>query len=376
VAVAPDLANFHAEFRDAGGGLTGSPGHTTVQYQTPGADRVDLSGNPASKISLDLKDVPSLIDFLVQTAASVKSGNPNETCGLKESDFVLPTMVYHSDGANKNSLDMAAELDLSFIKADSPKVILELTDLADAFTITNTNEGENYNIGNAGGTTTKVLVKVVPFDVTLIDLDWTGCPSSNSLVSWEAHGRATIKIKPDNLRLEINGLQQVELIPGFSTGVSGQFGTLTLGLPNPQLNITFSGGFFGGIKFHISDDIEGTIPVLSAPNGTVSFPLPVVFHVAQQTSGKWFDFNTHIPCGILGVVFVITANIKPHRVALETNQFTVTGGTWTITADPFGVSAGLSYLFGIDIIDTIAGLFSSPYDHGIQSPDFGCQLGI
>jgi hypothetical protein len=46
-----------------------------------------------------------------------------------------------------------------------------------------------------------------------------------------------------------------------------------------------------------------------------------------------------------------------------------------VTADPFGVSAGLSILLGgIDIIDTIAGLFTSPYDHGIQSPSLACEF--
>jgi hypothetical protein len=61
-------------------------------------------------------------------------------------------------------------------------------------------------------------------------------------------------------------------------------------------------------------------------------------------------------------------------VGLSLNTFTVTEGTWTVTADPFGASAGIEMFLGIDLIDTIAGLFSSPYDKGIQSPSVACEF--
>lgn len=168
VAVAPDLAKFHAEFKDTAGDLTASPGHTTVTYQTPAADN---AANPPAKVSLDLKEVPSFLDFTVKQAASVKAGNPNETCGLAESNFVLPTIAYDSDGANRNLMDVSGELDMSFIEAGAPKIVMEMTNLADSFTISNTDAGKAFNLENPGLTTTKVLVKVIPFDLKLLDLN-------------------------------------------------------------------------------------------------------------------------------------------------------------------------------------------------------------
>ena len=365
------LVHFHGEFRDTGGALNSSPSGVTVRYQTPGADNAD---NPAAKVSLALQDVPSLIDMKVTDNGKKTGANPDETCGIAKSDFILPTISYDSDGLNKNSLNLQGELDLSFIEAGSPKVIFDIVDFADGFTITNTDNGDTFNVGgNTSASSTKVLVKVEPLDITLLDLNWTGCEEGTDLVEWVADGRAVIAVNT-KLRLKILDFTNAELKPGFSTGVTSD-GTVTLGLPSPTFVVTFSQNFYGAIRFRLSDDIKGDIPVLGAPNGTVSFPLPIVFHVAEQTSGEWFSFTTPIPCVIPGYQLTAVANIKPHRVALSTNQFTVTPGQWTVTADPFGVSAGLSILFGgIDIIDTIAGLFTSPYDHGIQAPSLECEF--
>jgi hypothetical protein len=370
-ASAPDAARFHAEFRDAAGGLTGSPGHTTFTYQSPAEDGAD---NPPAKVSLDLNDVPSLLDFAVKEAASAKPGNPDETCGLVESDFVLPTLVYDSAGAHQNDLDLAGEIDLSFVKPGSPKVVFDLVDLADGFTITNTDEGETFNIENPGLVTGKVLVKVVPMDITLLHINWRGCGEPDGPIGWHSDGEAKVGVNT-SLRLQIDDVEDVELKPGFSTGVAGTYDTLTLGLADPTFQVQFSGGFKSGLFIKLSDSIKGTIPVLAAPNGTVSFPLPIVFHVAKGEPGEWFDFNTHIPCVVPGFELIVQANIEPHRVRLELNSFTADGGTYVITPDPFGLSAGLSIFFGgVDIIDTIAGLFTSPYDHGIRAPSLDCEF--
>lgn len=330
--------------------------------------------NPAAKVSLDLKDVPSFLDFTVKEAASTKTGNPNETCGLVESDFVLPTMVYDSNGANRNALDLSGELDLAFLEPGAPRVIFDLANLADGFTITNTEEGKTYNLENPGETSGSVLVKVIPLGITLLDINWTGCPEPAGLVGWKSSGPATVAVNTQ-LRLQVANLIDGELKPGFSTGVSGSFGALTLGLPSPQFSITFAQNFLSGLHLRLSDDIQGTIPVLAAPNGTVSFPLPIVFHVAKQEAGPWISFITPVPCVVPGFQLTVNANIEPHRVNLETNQLTVPGGTWVATADPFGVGSGLSILFGgLDIIDSIAGLFTSPYDHGIRAPSLSCEF--
>jgi hypothetical protein len=314
--------------------------------------------------------------FTVKEAASVKAGNPNEKCGLAESNFVLPAIVYDSNGANQNLLDVSGELDLSFIEAGAPKVVMEMTNLADGFTLSNTDAGKAFNIENPGLKTDKVLVKVIPFDLKLLDLNWTGCSKPDTLVSWHSQGRITVTVNTQ-LRLQIEGLVDVELRPGFSTGVSGDYTKLTLVLPDPNVSITYADNVLAGVHINVSKEINGTIRVLQANNGTTSFSLPITFHVAKQEAGIWLDFLTGIPCGVEDKVvkfLYVTANIVPHRKKLAKNEFTVDGGTWVATADPFGAGSGLSALAtGVDVIDSFAGLFTSPYPHGVQTPTVVCK---
>jgi hypothetical protein len=119
---------------------------------------------------------------------------------------------------------------------------------------------------------------------------------------------------------------------------------------------------------------HGTIAVVDADDGTTELALPITFHVAKQEVGTWINLPTPIPCSLDGKFLSAFADIVPHRKRLESNQFTVDGGTWVATADPFGAGSGLSSLTtGVDLADTLAGLFTSPYPHGIRSPSVVCK---
>ncbi len=398
-AAAPDLVWFEATFKDTSGALTASPGRAIVTYQTPTLDGAD---NPPAKVVLDLRDVPSYLQFVVKTAEKKLSGNPNQTCGIVTSDFMLPTIQYFSAGANRNLMDASVFLDLSFTnpQAPPPPITIDTKDLADGFRITNTAQGSTYNIEhNVGGSTTdRLLVKVGtstrPLEITILELDWTKCPEPHTMIGWRSTGYGRIGIKAQ-LRLEIEQLDDVTLIPNLSIGVSGTYGRFTLGLGEPTFTTTFSNcsppkggptpapscsteGFKSGLHLRLSDDVKGTIPVLAVPSGTVSFPLPVVFHVAKQEQGKWFGYRTPIPCLVAPLFLTVDADIEPHRKKLELNQFTISNSeTWVATADPLGAATGWQQFFGgVDVIDSIAGLFSSPFAHGIRRPSLGCSAGL
>lgn len=386
-----DKVQFLLEFLDTAGARSASPGKASVKLYTPGRDGVI---DPPAKLALDLNDVPSFVDFRVKKPASVKTGNPDERCGKRDSTFVLPSIEYDSDGSNKNLLDLKGEIDTKLftpegeaVNPNDPKVFFDVVDMADGLKISQEGEeGKIYRILSPGAATGKVLVKVDPLDVTLLDLDWTGCTEPTGLIGWNSSGRAQVGLFT-KLRLEITGLNNIDLEPGFSTGVTGSFTKAAMALPDPQLGvrITSNGptdpqpnaGFKSGLHIRMSSKVKGTIPVIAAPNGLHTFALPIVFHVAKQSSGPWLSFMTPIPCVIPGYQLTVFANIKPHRTKLQLNQFDVPGGTWTVTADPLGISAGASginqFFFGLDLIDTIAGLFTSPYDKGMQAPSLGCK---
>ncbi len=386
-----DKVQFLLEFLDTAGARNASPGKASVKLYTPGRDGVV---SPPAKLALDLGDVPSFVDFRVKKPASVKTGNPNERCGKRDSTFVLPSIVYDSDGMNMNLLDLKGEIDTKLFTPDGeavnpndPKVFFDVVDMADGLKISQEGEeGKIYRILSPGAATGKVLVKVDPLDVTLLDLDWTGCTEPTGLIGWNSSGRAQVGLFT-KLRLEITGLNNIDLEPGFSTGVTGSFTKAAMALPDPQLGVRISSngptdpqpnaGFKSGLHIRMSSKVKGTIPVIAAPDGLHTFPLPIVFHVAKQSSGPWLSFMTPIPCVVPGYQLTVFANIKPHRTKLQLNQFDVPGGTWTVTADPLGISAGLSginqFFFGLDLIDTIAGLFTSPYDKGMQAPSLGCK---
>lgn len=193
------------------------------------------------------------------------------------------------------------------------------------------------------------------------------------MVSWHSNGRITVTVKTQ-LRLEVVNLVDVELRPGFSTGVSGDYGSLSLGLPDPKVAITTAHGVEAGIHIHVSKEVHGTIAVIDEDDGTTELSLPITFHVARQEAGSWISLATPIPCSLDGKFLSVAADVVPHRKRLETNQFTVNGGTWVATADPFGAGSGISSLTtGVDIVDTLAGLFTSPYLHGIRSPSVVCK---
>lgn len=381
-----DKVQFLLEFLDKNGARNASPGRATVNLRTPGRDGIV---DPPAKIALDLGDVPSFIDFRVKKQASVKSGNPNERCGVRDSTFVLPTIEYDSDGMNQNRLDLKGEIDTKVftpgnepVNPKDPKVFFDVVDMADGLKISQESAGEIYRIISPGAPTGKIIVKVEPLDVVLLDLDWTGCTEPTGLIGWNSSGRAQIGVFT-KLRLEITGLNNIDLQPGFSTGVKGSFTKVALALPDPQFGVRISSnsptdpqpnaGFKSGLHLRMSSKVKGTIPVLRADNGTSTFPLPIVFHVAKHQAGPWLSFLTPIPCVIPGYQLTVFANIEPHRTKLQLNQFDVPSGTWTITADPFGAGVLTQLFFGLDIIDSIAGLFSSPYDHGLRAPSLGCK---
>lgn len=371
-----DSTHFLAEFRDAAGGLTASPGTARIRFQTPAKDGAD---NPAPKINLDLKDVPSKIEFSVKEPASVKSGDPNNQCGLRSSDTVLPTLRYDSDGANKNALDLNGEIDVSFITEGAPKVIFELTDLADGFEMKNTTSGEVFELNTDGAKSGRIMVKVVPLDLTLLHIYWKGCSVPTTVVGWRSGGEAKFEVNT-SLRLEVLQQGNLTLQPGFATGIKGDFASISMALPSPTLKFTWD-ELISGLQLRLNSKIKTTIPALRVPGtnllGIVA-PLPILFHVAKNEPGKWFGWRSPLPCLLPGVFLGVEANIQPHRKSLSLNQFTVGAFApgYVATADPFGISASLNRLIPIDIIDTIVGLFASPLPgKGLKAPSIGCSTG-
>jgi hypothetical protein len=379
-----DPVTFKAEFRDAAGNLTASPGTARVRYQMPTKDGAD---NPTPKVTLDLADVPSRVNFVVGHPADVKSGNPTNQCGLRTSTTVLPTLRYSSAGVNADQLDVNGEIDIAAfvdeVPSDSaldggppPKVIFELTDLADGFRMDNNAGGDVFELGTGAAKTERVLVKVVPLDLTLLHIYWKGCANPHTIVGWRSNGEARFEVNTQ-LRLEIVKQGNMKLHPGFATGIEGDFANFSMALPDPMLKFSWD-NLSSGVQIRLSSDIHFLIPALWIPGtGSTTGPLPIVFHVAKNEPGKWFGWRSPIPCVVPGVQLSVEANIQPHRKALALNHFAVDGSSsWVATADPFGISASLNALIPIDIIDTITGLFASPLpDKGLKAPSVTCSAG-
>lgn len=379
-----DPVTFKAEFRDATGALTASPGTARVRYQMPETDGTD---NPAPKVTLDMADVPSRVNFVVGRPADVKSGDPINQCGLRTSTTVLPTLRYNSVGTNVNQLDVNGEIDIAAfadeVASDSsldgappPKVSFELADLADGFRMDNNAGGDVFELSTGAAKTGRVLVKVVPLDLTLLHLYWKGCPNPHTIVGWRSNGEAKFEVNTQ-LRLEITQPGNMKLHPGFATGIEGDFASLSMALPNPEVKFSWD-NLSSGVQIRLSSDIHFLIPALWVPgNGSVAGPLPIVFHVAKNEPGKWFGWRSPVPCVVPGVFLSAEANIQPHRTGLSLNHFSVDGSSsWVATADPFGISASLNALVPIDIIDTITGLFASPLSgKGLKAPSVTCSVG-
>jgi hypothetical protein len=328
-------------------------------------------------LTASLKQLPRHFDFSQLTIGDQPSSDP---CAPPPPKPPVPTVDYTAtNGADSpDTLDIAAAVDLHQLSSslsgqvsagitnlghdthaswDGTKLTLDSTPKTDLFEV---------HVPNA-----QVIVNFA-FDTSAPD----PCnPSSgHDFISISASGHVNVVVDIADAGMSLSDVSHLELQPGFSSGVKGRFGNFSFGWQNLHVDVD------AAVEVDLDIDFGGGIeitPTLASLAATLATDVHVDFAIYHQERNEILsifpiipvpcDFEGPIPTG----VELVKVYITPKRIGTGHDGFSIDGTTganddaWVITVNPFGVVPDV-------LLDGITGLFTSPFDHGLDA-GFECS---
>jgi hypothetical protein len=317
-------------------------------------------------LSASLHQVPQTFDFSQLTLGDQPSSDP---CAPPPPHPPVPTVNYT---ASADTLDVTAAVDLAQLSSA----------LTGSVTAGITNLGHSTHASWDG---TKLTLTSVPqtdsFEVHVPnatvsihdDFDTSApdpcSPSSGSdFISFSVNGHLYVTAHINDAGLVLTDVSSLTLTPGFSSAVTGNFGTFGFGWSGLSVDID------AAVNVDVTIDFGGGIsvsPTIASLDAVLSTVVHVDFGVYQQTPDTFLSIPTPVPCGIdPPAIYEVHVSITPDRVATGHDGFSVpgptaaTGNAWVITVNPFG-------LIPDTVLDAVTGLFTSPLSHGLDA-SFDC----
>jgi hypothetical protein len=334
------------------------------------------TGSSGWAFSGSLKQIPRHFDFSQLTLGDQPSSDP---CAPPPPKPPVPTVNYTASNGpdSPDTLDITATVDLAQLSGSlSGSVTAGITNLGHdthaswdgsqlQIDSTPRTDGFEVHVPNA-----QVLINFA-FDTAAPD----PCnPSSgHDFISISANGHVDVRVDIGDAGMVLTDVAHVTVKPGFSTGISGDFGTFAFGWQNlhvhidAEVNVDLNIDFGGGISVS---------PNLAHLDATFGTDVHVDFGVYHQEKNRILhifpivpvpcDFEGPIPTGL----YFVDVFITPKRVATGHDGFTVDGtpgsnDAYVITANPFGIIPDF-------VLDGVTGLFTSPFDKGLDA-GFDCD---
>jgi hypothetical protein len=302
--------------------------------------------------SVHLHDVPS--------AVNIHLGKDSGSSGGTDVEAPVFTMNTSSAGMD---IDAFASAEIADPVDANAAVTLNVTDLGKDVTGDLTGNTLHITSAPATGAFTLQAAGNVHVDV---DLGFSGGGFTNT-------GSLGVDLAVHQVTLGFTGFSDVKAVLGFTTGLSGDFSSFTLG---QQSNLTVSVQDHLDLGFDLPDPI-GHVGVTLVDIPYVSIPLGNVvpqWHVNTNTEGAIFSIPVFSVPLVVDCTISVTARPAP--------GFTTPTSTFTLGAPPYDGHSPAAWLLTPDInllglslpgwgLDIIA-FFLSPYGNHIGA-DAGCD---
>ena len=284
-----------------------------------------------------LTDVPTSVNLLL--------GEQGDAAGVQ-----VPVFSYNADAA---TLDIQAFLaDAVFGPASDAGFELDVVNLGN--TVAGNLTGTKLTLGSTPATDSFTLVAHASLNFGF-SLDFDAGPFVND-------GDLAVNLDVDNLTVGFTDMSSLVLDLGFSTGISGDYGTFTFGEEsNTSLHIT--------IDLDLDLGTFGTYNLVPDGDGHRNIDLDLGnvignFRLADDHKGPWLDIFTPITCPVPPFFVHAIVELRPHPHSTTNGPtFTVNGGGpgWVATVNPLGVVPDL-------VLDFIA-RFTTPFtgDEGLTA---------
>ncbi|MDT4950989.1 MAG: hypothetical protein QOJ37_3584 [Pseudonocardiales bacterium] len=322
-------------------------------------------------LSASLKQIPRHIDFSQLTIGDQPSSDP---CAPPPPKPPVPTVDYTAIDTinNPDSLDITAAVDLGQLSSSlSGSVTAGITNLGHdthaswdgtQLQLDSTPKTDSFEVHVPNA---RVIVNFA-FD--------TGAPdpcnpsSGHDFISITAAGHVNVVVDIGDAGMVLTDVAHIVLKPGFSTGITGDFGSFSFGWQ--QLHVNVDAEVHVDLKIDFGGGISVS-PTLASLAAVISTDVHIDFAVYNQEKNRILhifpivpipcDFEGPIPTG----VYFIDVFITPKRVATGHDGFTVNGtpgstDSFVITVNPFGIVPDI-------LLDAITGLFTSPFDKGLDA---------
>ncbi|MGN6606889.1 MAG: hypothetical protein ACTHMS_07750, partial [Jatrophihabitans sp.] len=217
----------------------------------------------------------------------------------------------------------------------------------------------------------------VPNAQVKINLDFdTSAPdpcnpsSGHDFISISANGHVYVTVDIADAGMTLTDVHHIDLKPGFSSGITGDFGSFGLGWGGLHVSID------AAVNVDLDIDFGGGIevsPTLASLAAVIQTDVHVDFGIYSQEQNRILHIFpiVPVPCSVVppGVYF-IDVFLTPKRIATGHDGFEVDGtpGSTTqfvVTANPFGIIPDV-------VLDGVTGLFTSPFDKGLDA-GFNCS---
>jgi hypothetical protein len=333
------------------------------------------TGSANWALTAKLTDIPRNFDFSQLTIGDQPSSDP---CAPPPPKPPVPTVNYTaSNGAESaDTLDIAAAVDLHQLSSSlSGQVSAGITNLGHD---THASwDGTQLTLDSVPRTDAiEVHVPnarvIVNFEFDTSQPDPCNPDSGHDFISISAAGHVNVVVDIGDAGMSLTDVSHIVLQPGFSTGITGDFGNFSFGWS--QLHVSIDAAVEVDLDIDFGGGIEVT-PTLASLAATIGTDVHVDFGIYHQEADRILhlfpiipvpcDFEGPIPTG----VYFIDVFLTPKRVATGHDGFSIAGSPgstqqYVITANPFGVIPDL-------VLDGVTGLFTSPFPHGLDA-GFDC----